>query len=185
MASRQGLFKEQTWWSDKSRRQVEGGRPNGPAAAARAGPGTKQPQGTLGSVSQQSSLTVPVQHSLSDPIKDSQCPQPRTIVSFSLHFHYNSFHTTGHNAHYWLEWHSKTSTVDTDSPHSQHPNTGLTPSPPASTIPLPLCCYTMAIQPSSNPTSSIKASFVAGCDNERYQMIVGAKGSGEQRYKKY
>ena len=80
--------------------------------------------------------------------------------------------------------------VDTDGPRSRRPNAGLTPRhhpPLPSMTPLPLCSKsTVSIQPKPilTPASSIKARFVAGCDNKRYQVIAETMGTSKGGYKK-
>lgn len=48
---------------------------NGPAAEAKAGPGTEQLQGHTGLCVPRAYPLLSLQRSLSDPIKESQCPQ--------------------------------------------------------------------------------------------------------------
>lgn len=112
------------------------------------------------------------------------------MASFSLQFHYNSLHTTQHNAPYWLEWHCKP-------PHSRCRRPALSASerwtnphhhpPLLSMTPLPLCSKsTASIQPKPilTPASSIKDRFVAGCDNKRYQAIGETIGDKQAQIQK-
>lgn len=114
------------------------------------------------------------------------------MASFSLQFHYNSLHTTRHNAPYWLEWHCKppprnrcrrpalSASERWTNPRHQPPLPSMTP--------LPLCSKsTESIQPKPilTPASSIKDRFVAECDNKRCKVIGQTMGTSKGRHKKY
>lgn len=129
-------------------------------------------RGTLGSVSQQCSPTVPTTQpqwphkrvSVSPELCPEQWPRsPSTSIITP---------STQHGTMRPIGWSGipKPPAVDTDGPRSRRPNAGLTPRhhpPLPSMTPLPLCSKsTVSIQPKPilTPALSIKACFVAGCE---------------------
>lgn len=102
--------REKPCWRDRSGGQVEGGRPMVQLRQLRLALAQSNIRGTLGSVSQQRSPTVPTTQpqwtykrvSVSPELCPEQWPRsPSTsIITPSTQ--------KGHNAPYWLKWHSNT-----------------------------------------------------------------------------